>query len=178
MTQGPEMRGGWASAWQTLASPWTSVALAAWAVAAAIAHLLAPTAGGGVSAAVLQIPLVALPFAASAFAWARYGTKAVPALVWSAGLALASWGATQSGSAAGTLRLGEGAGPVETYDRVIGQGTVPVHLGGVLVTQQSPEGLAVRIGTNLGYRFYANHLNRFYNCDWIIGRPQRARRAS
>jgi hypothetical protein len=28
----------------------------------------------------------------------------------------------------------------------------------------------VRIGTNLGYRFYANNLTRFYNCDWIIGR--------
>ena len=44
--------------------------------------------------------------------------------------------------------------------------------------RHSPAPLAVRIGTNLGYRFYANHLNRFYNCDWIIGRPQRARRAS
>ena len=22
----------------------------------------------------------------------------------------------------------------------------------------------------LGYRFYAHNLNRFYNCDWIIGR--------
>jgi hypothetical protein len=28
----------------------------------------------------------------------------------------------------------------------------------------------VRLATNLGYRFYANHLSRFYNCDWIIGR--------
>ena len=27
----------------------------------------------------------------------------------------------------------------------------------------------VRLGTNLGYRFYAHHLHRFYNCDWIIG---------
>jgi hypothetical protein len=27
----------------------------------------------------------------------------------------------------------------------------------------------VRIGTNLGYRFYAHHLSQFYNCDWIIG---------
>lgn len=33
----------------------------------------------------------------------------------------------------------------------------------------SPSPLAVRIGTNLGYRFYANNLNRFYNCDWILG---------
>jgi radical SAM superfamily enzyme YgiQ (UPF0313 family) len=29
----------------------------------------------------------------------------------------------------------------------------------------------VRIGTNLGYRFYAHRLSEFYNCDWIIG-PQ------
>jgi hypothetical protein len=28
----------------------------------------------------------------------------------------------------------------------------------------------VRLGTNFGYRFYAHHLSRFYNCDWIIGR--------
>lgn len=34
----------------------------------------------------------------------------------------------------------------------------------------SPAPWPVRIGTNLGYRFYANHLSRFYNCDWIIGR--------
>ncbi len=27
----------------------------------------------------------------------------------------------------------------------------------------------VRIGTNLGYRFYAHNLHRFYNCDWIMG---------
>ena len=31
----------------------------------------------------------------------------------------------------------------------------------------------VRLATNLGYRFYAHHLNRFYNCDWIIGRADR-----
>lgn len=36
----------------------------------------------------------------------------------------------------------------------------------------SPAPWPVRLGTNLGYRFYANHLNRFYNCDWIIGRSQ------
>lgn len=35
---------------------------------------------------------------------------------------------------------------------------------------RSPAPWAVRLGTNLGYRFYAHHLNRFYNCDWIIGR--------
>jgi radical SAM superfamily enzyme YgiQ (UPF0313 family) len=34
----------------------------------------------------------------------------------------------------------------------------------------SPAPWPVRIGTNLGYRFYAHHLSRFYNCDWIIGR--------
>jgi hypothetical protein len=32
----------------------------------------------------------------------------------------------------------------------------------------------VRIGTNLGYRFYAHNLSRFYNCDWIIGRAPSA----
>jgi radical SAM superfamily enzyme YgiQ (UPF0313 family) len=34
----------------------------------------------------------------------------------------------------------------------------------------SPAPWGVRLATNLGYRFYANHLDRFYNCDWIIGR--------
>ena len=29
--------------------------------------------------------------------------------------------------------------------------------------------LPLRVATNLGYRFYAHHLSRFYNCDWIIG---------
>jgi radical SAM superfamily enzyme YgiQ (UPF0313 family) len=33
----------------------------------------------------------------------------------------------------------------------------------------SPAPWPVRLGTNLGYRFYANNLSRFYNCDWIIG---------
>lgn len=41
----------------------------------------------------------------------------------------------------------------------------------------SPAPWPVRIGTNLGYRFYANHLSRFYNCDWILGRVPRASRA-
>jgi hypothetical protein len=36
--------------------------------------------------------------------------------------------------------------------------------------RRSPAPWAVRLGTNLGYRFYAHHLSRFYNCDWIIGR--------
>jgi radical SAM superfamily enzyme YgiQ (UPF0313 family) len=35
--------------------------------------------------------------------------------------------------------------------------------------RRSPAPWPVRLGTNLGYRFYAHHLNRFYNCDWIIG---------
>ena len=33
----------------------------------------------------------------------------------------------------------------------------------------SPSPLPVRIGANLGYRFYAHNLHRFYNCDWILG---------
>jgi radical SAM superfamily enzyme YgiQ (UPF0313 family) len=36
--------------------------------------------------------------------------------------------------------------------------------------RHSPAPWGVRLATNLGYRFYANHLSRFYNCDWIIGR--------
>ena len=36
--------------------------------------------------------------------------------------------------------------------------------------RQSPAPWGVRLATNLGYRFYAHHLNRFYNCDWIIGK--------
>lgn len=36
--------------------------------------------------------------------------------------------------------------------------------------RRSPAPLGVRLGTNLGYRFYAHNLSRFYNCDWIIGR--------
>ncbi|MBI4663430.1 MAG: B12-binding domain-containing radical SAM protein [Verrucomicrobia bacterium] len=42
--------------------------------------------------------------------------------------------------------------------------------------RQSPASWAVKVGTNLGYRFYAYNLSRFYNCDWIIGRaPQNPR---
>jgi hypothetical protein len=26
----------------------------------------------------------------------------------------------------------------------------------------------VRLITNLGYRFYAHRLHRFYNCDWML----------
>ncbi len=36
----------------------------------------------------------------------------------------------------------------------------------------SPAAWPVKLGTNLGYRFYAHNLNRFYNCDWIIGRTK------
>ena len=36
----------------------------------------------------------------------------------------------------------------------------------------SPSPWPVRIGTNLGYRFYAHNLHRFYNCDWILGLRQ------
>jgi radical SAM superfamily enzyme YgiQ (UPF0313 family) len=39
----------------------------------------------------------------------------------------------------------------------------------------SPAPWGVRLATNLGYRFYANHLSRFYNCDWIIGRADQGR---
>jgi radical SAM superfamily enzyme YgiQ (UPF0313 family) len=41
----------------------------------------------------------------------------------------------------------------------------------------SPAPWGVRLATNLGYRFYSNHLSRFYNCDWIIGRADRDRSA-
>jgi len=34
----------------------------------------------------------------------------------------------------------------------------------------SPAPWPVKLGTNLGYRFYAHRLSQFYNCDWIIGR--------
>lgn len=44
--------------------------------------------------------------------------------------------------------------------------------------RRSPAPWPVRLGTNLGYRFYAHNLNRFYNCDWIIGRaPAKPRHA-
>jgi radical SAM superfamily enzyme YgiQ (UPF0313 family) len=31
--------------------------------------------------------------------------------------------------------------------------------------------LSIAIPANYGYRFYANHLDTFYNCDWFMGRP-------
>jgi radical SAM superfamily enzyme YgiQ (UPF0313 family) len=36
----------------------------------------------------------------------------------------------------------------------------------------SPAPWPVKVGTNIGYRFYAHNLSRFYNCDWIIGRAR------
>ncbi|HEU4387786.1 MAG TPA: radical SAM protein, partial [Blastocatellia bacterium] len=39
--------------------------------------------------------------------------------------------------------------------------------------RHSPAPWGARLATNFGYRFYANHLSRFYNCDWIIGRADR-----
>lgn len=30
--------------------------------------------------------------------------------------------------------------------------------------------LPVAVGANLGYRFYAHHLNKFYTCDWMLSR--------
>ena len=36
--------------------------------------------------------------------------------------------------------------------------------------RHSPAPWPVKLGTNLGYRFYAHNLARFYHCDWIIGR--------
>jgi hypothetical protein len=38
----------------------------------------------------------------------------------------------------------------------------------------SPAAWPVKLGTNLGYRFYAHNLSGFYNCDWIIGRAPAA----
>jgi radical SAM superfamily enzyme YgiQ (UPF0313 family) len=37
----------------------------------------------------------------------------------------------------------------------------------------SPSPLPVRVGANLGYRFYAHNLKRFYNCDWVVGASSR-----
>jgi radical SAM superfamily enzyme YgiQ (UPF0313 family) len=41
----------------------------------------------------------------------------------------------------------------------------------------SPAPWPVKLGTNLGYRFYAHNLTRFYNCDWIIGRTSNIAKA-
>jgi len=39
---------------------------------------------------------------------------------------------------------------------------------------RSPAPWPVRLGTNLGYRFYAHRLHQFYNCDWILGKAAEA----
>ena len=45
--------------------------------------------------------------------------------------------------------------------------------------RQSPSSLPVALGANLGYRYYAHHLHKFYTCDWPIGAaPARPRVAA
>lgn len=44
--------------------------------------------------------------------------------------------------------------------------------------RHSPAPWSVRLGTSLGYRFYAHRLSRFYNCDWIIGHAPAGQRFS
>jgi radical SAM superfamily enzyme YgiQ (UPF0313 family) len=39
--------------------------------------------------------------------------------------------------------------------------------------RSSPAPWSVRIFSNLGYRYYARRLHRFYTCDWMIGRDER-----
>jgi radical SAM superfamily enzyme YgiQ (UPF0313 family) len=34
----------------------------------------------------------------------------------------------------------------------------------------TPSPLHVGLAANVAYRFYANNLHRFYNCDWVLGR--------
>ena len=34
--------------------------------------------------------------------------------------------------------------------------------------RHSPAPWHVKLATNLGYRFYARNLQRFYNCDWMV----------
>ena len=40
--------------------------------------------------------------------------------------------------------------------------------------RHSPAPLHVRLMTNLGYRFYAHNLHRFYNCDWMLATAPRS----
>ena len=42
----------------------------------------------------------------------------------------------------------------------------------------SPAPLSVKVFSNLGYRFYAHRLHKFYNCDWVIGGGGAAGRAT
>ena len=32
--------------------------------------------------------------------------------------------------------------------------------------------LSIAVPANLGYRFYAHHLDRFYTCDWFMDPPR------
>lgn len=41
--------------------------------------------------------------------------------------------------------------------------------------RRSPSSRAVYFGSNLGYRFYARNLDRFYTCDWPVGRDSGGR---
>ncbi len=44
--------------------------------------------------------------------------------------------------------------------------------------RDNPSGLALAVTANLGYRFYAHRLHKFYNCDWFLpaDKPVRAER--
>jgi radical SAM superfamily enzyme YgiQ (UPF0313 family) len=42
----------------------------------------------------------------------------------------------------------------------------------------SPAPWPVKLFSNLGYRFYAHNLHRFYNCDWVIGNDAREESAA
>lgn len=43
---------------------------------------------------------------------------------------------------------------------------------------RTPAARSVAVGANLGYRFYARHLDRYYNCDWgLVPRTAESRRA-
>lgn len=38
--------------------------------------------------------------------------------------------------------------------------------------------IPISIASNLGYRFYAHNLHRFYTCDWILGQRDKVRKAA
>lgn len=50
------------------------------------------------------------------------------------------------------------------WQHVYSYGSIARRLSG------NPSALPVNILANMGYRYYAHHLNDTYNCDWIIGR--------
>jgi radical SAM superfamily enzyme YgiQ (UPF0313 family) len=56
------------------------------------------------------------------------------------------------------------AGTERTWKRTYRYRSIAKRLAGSRVQ------LPVAVGANLGYRFYAHHLNRFYTCDWMLGR--------